>query len=144
MNAQAIIQEITLSREDRIILSHLAKLYDQYSPQVFYMDFYELARGRNLHYPKDHPEHFPGIPGTTPQQWESFLDIPEVFRYRNAKIAKQAEFDALKALQSMKNKGDVAALKEIIKTSKQLQGNNQNKERYILTYVTPKLREEAQ
>jgi hypothetical protein len=149
MNAQQVIQKLDIpDRLEKQLLLHLAKAFDDLTPASLYMDYYELARGyspdenrqrRN----NDLPE-FHGIENTTPEQWESFLDIPELYRYRHGKIAKLQEFAAIKAIKSLEAQGQtasasaVSALKEITKLSKQLSSNNQNKQKIIMSYVTPK------
>lgn len=139
MNAQSIINDLSLSRDEKQIFMFLARIFDEHTPQSLYLDYYELAEGREDEV--DPKNYYPGNKGTTPEQWEQFLEIPEIYRYRHGKIAKLMEYDAIKALQSLKGKADVSALKEIIKHSKALQGNGNNKEKIILTYVRPKQRE---
>lgn len=149
MNAQEVIQKLdNVDRLEKQLLMHLAKNFDELTPAALYMDYYELARGfspdenrnrRNADLPEFH-----GIENTTPEQWESFLDIPEIYRYRHSKIAKLQEFAAIKAIKSLEAQGQTAsssavtALKEITKLSKQLSSNNQNKQKIIMSYVTPK------
>lgn len=141
MNAQSIISDLTLSRDDKLILQRLAKLFDENTPHVLYLDYYELAHGNKLH-PSD-PQHFAGFAGTTPEQWEKFLDIPEIFRYTRGKIAKLQEFAAVKAMKRLENDPSAANLKELIKTAKNMNTGTQ-REKIILTYVSPKRREVAQ
>ena len=134
MNAQSIIDDLTLPRDERQILTYLSQVFDGNTPDALYMDYYELAEK---------------TPGTTPDQWEKFLDIPEIYRYRTGKIAKLQEFAAIKAMKGLEAQGAipgasaVSALKELSKLSKQLNSNNQNKQKILLTYVTPKQREEV-
>lgn len=129
MNAQSIIEELSLSRDERQINQRLAELFDRQTPDVLYMDYYELSQLN---------------PGTTPEQWEQFLDIPEIYRYRTGKIAKLQEFAAIKAMKSLESQGQsasasaVTALKELTKLSKQLNSNNTNRQKIIMTYVRPK------
>ena len=137
MNTQSIISELTLSRDDKLILQKLARLFDDHTPKVLYMDYYELAHGNALH-PSD-PQFFEGFAGTTPEQWEKFLDIPEVFRYTRGKISKLQEFAAVKAMKRLENDPSAANLKELIKTSKNM-NTGQQREKIILTYVKPKVR----
>lgn len=131
MNAQSIINDLSLPRDERQIYAKLAQLFDENTPDVLYMDYYELANYQ----------------GTTPEQWERFLDIPEIYRYRTGKIAKLQEFAAIKAMKVLEAQGQsasasaVTALKELTKLSKQLNSNNQNRQKVILTYVQPKQRE---
>lgn len=141
MNAQSIIADLQLTRDDKLILTRLAKLFDEHTPGVLYLDYYELANGNSEH--PGSPAHFPGFSGTTPEQWEKFLDIPEVFRYTRGKIAKLQEFAAVKAMKRLENDPSAANLKELIKTSKNM-NTGQQREKIILTYVRPKAREVAQ
>ena len=140
MNAQTIIQELdTLDRIQKQIFMAYAKMFDEDSPQAFYLNYYELAWGQEPRYDGD-PKAYPGHPNTTPEMWEKFLDLPEIYRYRTSKIAKLAEYDASKAMQSLgKNSENVSALKEIVKTSKALQGGKQQ-QTIIMSYVSPKVR----
>jgi hypothetical protein len=134
MNAQSIIKDLTLSRDERLILSRLAELFDHNTPDALYMDYYELSN--ELGAPAD--------------QWERFLDIPEIYRYRTGKIAKLQEFAAIKAMKQLEQQGQipgasaVSALKELSKLSKQLNSNSQNKQKILLTYVSPKQYENKQ
>lgn len=123
MNAQSIINDLQLKRDDKLILMRLAKLFDENTPTALYLDYYELAEQL----------------GATPHQWEQFLDIPEVWRYTKGKIAKLQEFAAVKAMKKLENDPSAASLKELIKTTKSL-GSGQQREKIILTYVKPKVR----
>jgi hypothetical protein len=129
MNAQSIIQDLTLPRDEKQLMLGLAHMFDMNTPDALYMDYYELAEE---------------APSTKPDQWERFLDIPEIYRYRTGKIAKLQEFAAIKAMKQLEQQGSipgasaVTALKELSKLSKQLNTNNQNKQKIILTYVSPK------
>ena len=140
MNAQTIIQELdTLDRIQKQIFMAYAKMFDDNAPRSFYMNHYELADGQTPRYDGD-PKAYPGHPNTKPEMWERFLDIPEIYRYTNSKIAKLAESDAKKALQSLgQNSESVPALKELIKSSKALQGGKQQ-QTIIMSYVSPKVR----
>lgn len=142
MNTQSIINELQLSRDQKAIFQKLAKLFDDNTPRVLYMDYYELAHGTQSRHPSD-PDFFPGFQGTTPAQWENFLDIPEVFRYTRGKIAKLQEFAAVKAMKALENDPSASNLKELIKTAKQT-GTGQQREKIILTYVRPKERNTEQ
>jgi hypothetical protein len=151
MNAQTVVQNLNIpDRLEKQLTLHLAKAFDDLTPASLYMDYYELARGyspeeNRQRRASDLPE-FHGIENTTPEQWESFLDIPEIYRYRHSKIAKLQEFAAIKAIKSLEAQGQTAsasavtALKEITKLSKQLSSNNQNKQKIIMSYVSPKER----
>lgn len=149
MATYKIIQELTLERSEKELFTSLAHFYDKHMPGSLYLDPYELAYGENI--PRHDPryEHrFHGIPNTTPDQWDQFLDIPEVYRYRHARIAKLTEYSAIKAMKGLEAQGQsagpgaVSALKEIASLSKQLNAGNNNKQKIILTYVRPKKREE--
>jgi hypothetical protein len=152
MNAQQVIQKLDITdRLERSLLTELARHFDALTPSALYMDYYELANGFSEHTNRENrarnlPE-FHGIPNTTPEQWEAFLDIPEIYRYRHGKIAKLQEYAAIKAIKSLEAQGHsasasaVTALKEITKLSKQLSSNNTNKQKVIMSYVTPKRRE---
>jgi hypothetical protein len=112
-----------------MIFARLAEIFDLNTPDFLYMDYYELTENAS---------------GTTAEQWERFLDIPEIYRYRTGKIAKLQEFAAIKAMKGLEQQGQipgasaVTALKELSKLSKQLNSNNQNKQKILLTYVPPK------
>ena len=140
MNAQSIIQELdTLDRIQKQIFTGYAKIFDDNAPRSFYLNHYELAWGQTPRYDGD-AKAYPGHPNTTPEMWEKFLDLPEIYRYRVSKIAKLAEFDAQKAIESLgKNSDNVSALKEIVKTSKALQRGKQQ-QTIIMSYVSPKVR----
>jgi hypothetical protein len=143
MNAQSIIADLTLPRDERQILTKMAEMFDYATPESLYMDYYDLAPPQEGM--KRHSDDFPGFPGTTPEQWEKFLDIPEIYRYRTGKIAKLQEFSAIKAMKQLEAQGSipgasaVTALKELSKLSKQLNTNNQNRQKVILTFVSPKI-----
>ena len=138
MNAVDIIQEMSLSRLDKEIFLGYAHIFDRDMPESLYLNFYELAWGVRPSYTEQ--EVYPGNPNTTPEMWEKFLDLPEIYRYRTSKIAKLAEMDANKAMQRLGASSDnVAALKEIVKTSKALQGGKQQ-QTIIMSYVKPKER----
>lgn len=147
MNTQSIIQELALPKDEKLILSGLARMFDSIMPTSLYLDPYEFVDGEEVSATDFAP--FEGFPNTTPDQWERFLDIPEIYRYRHAKIAKQTEYAAIKAMKGLERAGQtpgagaVTALKEIASLSKQLNASNNNKQKVIMTYVTPKAREEA-
>lgn len=140
MNAQQVINEMEgLDRIEKQIYSKYAEIFDRDTPEALYLNFYELAWGVVLQVTER--EVYPGNPETTPELWEKFLDIPEIYRYRMSKIAKLAEYDATKAMQKLGSSSDnVQALKEIIKTSKAMTGGKQN-QTVVISYVTPKRRE---
>jgi hypothetical protein len=127
-----------LDFDERQIYLYLASIFDRDEPQSFYLDYYELADGTKGYLKDVDPRYYAGNPRTKPHQWERFLELPEIYRYRQGKIGKLGEYDAIKAMQSLKGKTDVNAVKEIIKASK-FMGNGVNKrEKIILTYVKPK------
>lgn len=140
MNARKVIEELdTLDRIQKQIFLEYADRFDQDTPKALYLNHYELAWG--IHHPESGREIYPGHPDTTAEMWEKFLDLPEIYRYRTSKIAKLAEYDSVKAMQRLGASSDnVQALKEIIKTSKALQGGKQQ-QTVIMSYVTPKKRE---
>ena len=139
MNAVDIIQEMSLTRLEKELYMGYARIFDRDMPESLYLNFYELAWGVRPSYPDQ--EVYPGNPNTTPEMWEKFLDLPEIYRYRTGKIAKLAEMDANKAMQRLgSNSDNVAALKEIVKTSKALQGGKQQ-QTIIMSYVKPKERQ---
>lgn len=129
MNAKTIINELDIPNNDKLQLNKFAFLYDMNTPDALYQTPYELAEVNH---------------GTSPEEWERFLDIPEIYRYRHGKIAKLQEYAAVKALKQLEAQGTsgstgaVSALKEIANLSKQLQANNSNKQTVLLTYVSPK------
>jgi hypothetical protein len=135
MNAQKIISDMSLPRDEKMIFARLAEIFDRNTPDFLYMDYYELTEYS---------------PGTKADQWEQFLDLPEIYRYRTGKIAKLQEFAAIKAMKQLEQQGQipgasaVTALKELSKLSKQLNSNNQNKQKILLTYVRPKSYETKQ
>ena len=139
MNAVDIIQEMSLDRIQKEIYLGYARILDRDMPESLYLNYFELAWGVPQLYAEQ--ETYPGNPNTTPEMWEKFLDLPEIYRYRTSKIAKLAEFDAQKAMQrSGANSDNVSALKEIVKTSKALQGGKQQ-QTIIMSYVSPKERQ---
>lgn len=146
MSTYKIIDELTLERSEKETLLALASYFDKYMPKTLYLDPYELAYGEKTAYHESDPRNqnkFKGVSNTTPEQWDQFLDIPEIYRYRHARIAKLTEYSAIKSMKALEEQGlsggqsSVAALKEIASLSKQLSGNN-NKQKIILTYVKPK------
>ena len=140
MNAVDIIQEMSLERIEKEIFLGYARIYDRDQPETFYLNYYELAWGVPKDPYNDRHEPYPGNPNTTHEMWEKFLDLPEIYRYRTSKIAKLAEMDASKAIKTLgANSDNVAALREIIKTSKAMQGGKQQ-QTVILSYVKPKER----
>lgn len=151
-NAESIIRDLeNLTRDERMIYKHLARNFDELTPHSLYLDYYELANGFSVHENKEREyqglEPFHGVRDTAPQQWEAFLDIPEIYRYRHAKIVKLQEFSAIRAIKRLEAQGmaggssAVSALKEISSLSKQLSQGSQKREKIILTYVSPKRRE---
>lgn len=140
MNAVQVIEEMdTLDRVQRDVYLAYARIFDENAPTTLYLNYYELAWGQQPKYVGD-PQAYPGHPDTKPEMWEKFLDLPEIYRYRTSKIAKLAEYDANKAMMTLgKNSDNVAALKEIVKTSKALQGGKQS-QTIIMSYVKPKVR----
>jgi hypothetical protein len=138
MNAKSIILEMEdLKPDDRQVYLNLADRFDAGMPSTLYLDYYELAEGTKS-YTEAHPHYYEGNPGTTATQWERFLDLPEIYRYKRGKIGKLAEFDAEKAMQSLKGRTDVSAIKEILKAANMLAGGTQQREKVILTYVKPR------
>lgn len=140
MNAQDVIKDIdTLDRVQKQIYMEYARIFDDNIPHSYYMNYFELAWG--IFHPDSDREIYPGNPNTTPEMWEKFLDLPEIYRFRISKIGKLAEFDANKAMQRLgANSDNVQALKEIVKTSKALQGGK-SQQTIIMSYVSPKVRE---
>lgn len=152
MSTEKIIQDLSFDeRSEKQLYLSLARNFDKYMPQTLYLDPYDLANGEQRPYddhdyltPRQRP--FIGIQGTTPEQWDQFLDIPEIYRYRHARIAKLTEYSAIKAMKSLEQQGQsggqgaVTALKEIAQLSKQLNSGSSNKQKIILTYVKPKQR----
>lgn len=138
MNAKSIILEMEgLTPDDRQVYLNLAERFDEGAPTTLYLDYYELALGTTGIHERE-PLFYPGNPGTSPDQWERFLDLPEIYRYKRGKIGKLTEYSAEKALQSLKGRSDVNAIKEILKSAKMLAGGGQSREKVILTYVKPK------
>lgn len=138
MNAKTIIAEMEdVKHDERQVCLILADMFDQGMPNTLYLDYYELANGTSV-YTKGDPRYYPGNPSTTPDQWERFLDLPEIYRYKRGKIGKLTEYDAEKAMQSLKGRSDVNAIKEILKAAKMLAGGSQQREKVILTYVKPR------
>ena len=129
-NTQSIIQNLELPRDERQIFEQMARLFDQHTPDFLYLNPYELAEATSV----------------KADYWDRFLDIPEVFRYRHAKIAKLTEYAAIKAMKGLEAAGQspgagaVTALKEIASLSKQLNSGQNNRQKIILTYVKPKER----
>lgn len=142
MNAKTIIEDVEeMPYDQRQVFMHLADIFDAGMPNTLYLDYYELANGTTIYEERD-PRHYKGNPGTTPEQWERFLDLPEIYRYKRGKIGKLGQFDAEKAMQSLKGRSDVNAIKEILKSAKMM-ADGQQREKVILTYVRPKGHKEA-
>lgn len=140
-NAESIIRDMEeLDPSEKQIFLYLASIFDRDAPNTYYLDYYELAEGTSI-YMKEDSRYYEGNPKTKPEQWERFLELPEIYRYRHAKIGKLGEFDAIKAMQSLKGRPDVNAIKEILKYSKLMASGSSNREKIILTYVHPKIRE---
>ena len=137
MNAKSIIMDAEdMPYDDRQVFMHLADIFDQGMPNTLYLDYYELANGTTIYQHGD-SRRYEGNPGTTPEQWERFLDLPEIYRYKRGKIGKLGQYDAEKAMQSLKGRSDVNAIKEILKAAK-LMADGQQREKVILTYVRPR------
>lgn len=136
--ARQIILELQMPRDEKQVMLLLADIFDQDMPDTLYLNHYELAHGHPIdqQYEKTYYE---GNPGTTPSQWEQFLDLPEIIRYSHSKRVKLMEMSANKAMRSLTNRDDVNALKTVLEQSKRLNGG-QNREKFILTYVSPKER----
>lgn len=150
MSTLKIIKDLTFERSEKELYLTLAQRYDQYMPDSLYLDPYELAYGEKRFNDERDRNRFNGVSNTTPEQWDSFLDIPEIYRYRHARIAKLTEYSAIKAMKSLEAAGQsagpgaVTALKEIASLSKQLNAGNNNKQKIILTYVKPKERQKEE
>ena len=137
MNAKSIIMEMEdLPYDQRQVYMLLADIFDQGMPNTLYLDYYELANGTTIYQHGD-PRNYEGNEGTTPEMWERFLDLPEIYRYKRGKIGKLGQYDAEKAMQSLKGRSDVNAIKEILKAAKMM-ADGQQREKVILTYVKPK------
>ena len=137
MRATDIINEIDLPRDKKLVFLKMAMEYDKHMPDSLYLDPYELARGSDV-------TGFPGIPGTTPELWEEFLDLPEMYQYRRIRIGKETENGAIKAMRELMRQGltsegskQVQALKEILNASKLLQKSQQQQRQVVLTFVSP-------
>jgi hypothetical protein len=120
----------------------MARHFDQYMPASLYMDFYELAKGGKV----DDETYVPSLDGFSSEMWEDFLDVPEVFQWRQAKIGKLLEFGATKALRALQKKGlepgntaQVQALRDIIDRAKTLQAGQNRRRRVVLSFVSPKI-----
>lgn len=128
-NATQIIKEMGLSRVKKQLFSYYAECFDQDLKENLTLDYYELSDKYD---------------GTNPEVWEEFLDMPEIYRFRQAKLAKLQEFRAYKALKLLEDKavldnaGAISALKELIEKSKLIQQASKNKQQVVLTYVPPK------
>ena len=137
MNAKSIIMDMEdIPYDQRQVYMLLADIFDSGMPNTLYLDYYELANGTTIYQQSD-PRHYPGNPGTTAEQWERFLDLPEIYRYKRGKIGKLGQYDAEKAMQSLKGRSDVNAIKEILKAAKMM-ADGQQREKVILTYVAPR------
>jgi len=137
MNAKSIIMDMEdLPYDKRQVFMLLADIFDQGMPNTLYLDYYELANGTTIYTAGD-PRKYDGNPGTTAEQWERFLDLPEIYRYKRGKIGKLGQYDAEKAMQSLKGRSDVNAIKEILKAAKMM-ADGQQREKVILTYVRPR------
>ena len=143
MRATDIINNTDLPRDKKLVFLKMAMEYDKHMPDSLYLDPYELARGSR-------ETGFPGVPGTTPELWEEFLDLPEIYQYRRIRLGKETENGAIKAMRELMIQGlssegsrQVQALKEILNASKLLQNSNQQQQQVVLTFVPPIQYEEA-
>lgn len=85
----------------------MAEVYQEHMPESLYLNYYKL-------------EELTKIPA---EQWEDFLDIPEVDRFITHRISKLLEFDAKEALMRLTtdrslSAPDISAIKEVLSSSK--------------------------
>jgi len=80
-----LVQELDLPEE----MERMAVIFDQGMPDTLYMNHYELA----------------GMTGIPPEQWEDFLDLKEIQRFIQSKMAKLAETAARKAIRELERRG---------------------------------------
>lgn len=106
------------------------RLFQEAMPDALYMNAYELA------------DQFPSF---GEDEWERFLDAPEVQRFMEAKMAKMMEVNARKALKRLGDPGEggfgsqeVTALKEMIEKSKMIQSNQNRRPKVVLTFIPPR------
>lgn len=124
-----IIESSQLSASKKAIFLKLADFFDENMPESLYLDYYQLADA---------------LPGSTPDLWEELLDLPDVQKFRNNKIAKLMKFKAVQALKqleeaSVQNKaGQVQAINQLIEKSDLISANNSKRETYIISYMPPK------
>jgi len=145
MRATDIINNTDLPRDKKLVFLKMAMEYDKHMPDSLYLDPYELARGSR-------ETGFPGVPGTTPELWEEFLDLPEMYQYRRIKIGKETENGAIKAMRELMRQGltaeggskQVQALKEILNASKLLQKSQAQQQQVVMSFVPPIEYEESE
>lgn len=99
-----LIKELNMSESDRTKAIHI----ERYLPDTLFMDNYDLVR------------HF--TQSSTPGEWETFLNTPEIRIYMDAKRNNYLRHQGFKALHSLtQNKhlttSDVAAAKAMIEQS---------------------------
>lgn len=127
--ARDIINEMEMESTKKKLFRAYADRFDEDLKENLTLDYYDLAEKYE---------------GTDPDVWEEFLDLPEISRYRMAKIGKLQEFAAFKALRMLEDKalldnaGAISALKEILEKSKLIQQATRRHQQIILTYVPPK------
>lgn len=122
---QSIISQLAISPIKKSIFLKLAKIYQLNLPDSLYLNPYELTEL---------------LPSSTPQDWKSFLAIPEINRFIESEIATIAEAAARKALQNLQDNPtsqDISAAKELLQSSRLLKQKLQNKQTVIMTYLPP-------
>ena len=93
-------------------------------PESLYWDFQELAT--NL--------------GSTPNQWETFLDDPEIKKLIESKLNKYLQIEARKALRKLSTtqltSQEVTAIRQILENSDLLKQKAETKQHIIVTPLT--------
>lgn len=143
MNLTEIVDKLeNLDDIQRSNYRKMAHHFEKYMPETLYLDYYELAKGGRV----DEDVFIPPLEGFSSIIWEDFLDVPEVFQWRQNKIGKLLEFGATKALKALQKKGlepgntaQVQALRDIIDRAKTLQSGQNRRRRVILSFVSPKI-----
>jgi hypothetical protein len=69
-----------LTPDDRQVYLNLAERFDAGSPTTLYLDYYELALGTTGVMRSSFLQSEPLV------QWERFLDIPEIYRYKRERL----------------------------------------------------------
>lgn len=121
-----IVESLTMNPLMKQVYMKMADIYEAKMPDSLYMNYYDLAK----------------VSDASASVWETFLDLPDITNWINAKISKMTEYHARAALQKLATSNlsanEVSAIKELLSKSKLLQANQTQKPTVILTYIPQK------